>query len=687
MAQPKLSVLVVEDNPLDREAFRRYLQQSANFDYVILEAEQGEAGLRLCQEAQPDAVLVDYILPDLSGIEFLTHVKAAMGANAPPLIVVTGQGNETIAVQTLKAGAEDYLIKGQLGPSSLQHSIEQAVAKTSLQKQLQQSETRFSRAIAEAPFPIFIHGEDGVILQMSHTISDLTGYTACEIQTIRDWAERAYGDKQQNVLANISRLYAANQRIDEGEFEIRTKSGENRTWLFSSAPLGQLDNGTRLVISMAADVTEQKQTEAALTARLKQQAALAHLSQVALSGVSLEFLFEQTTQLVADSLDLQYSRVLELLTDARLLLRSAAGGPSELVGQFTIETDADSQAGYTLTMQQPIVFSDLQTETRFHGTSLLRDYGVVSGMSVIIPSHSNRPFGILAAHSTRRRDFTQDDINFLQAVANVLATAIDRKRIERELHQLNLTLEQRVQSRTEALEEANQELEAFSYSVAHDLRAPLRAIQGFAQFLKEDYSAALDDLGTEYVRRMASSSEHLDTLIQDLLAYSRLGRADMHLQRTSIAVVVQELLVELESWVQTKQATVEVASDLPLVLAQRNVLKQVLNNLLSNALKFVSPDVLPQIKIWAEVIAQSDHAAERSPQVRIWITDNGIGIAPQHQERIFNPFERLHGIDTYPGTGIGLSIVARGARRMGGRAGVESSLDQGSQFWIELASA
>lgn len=262
----------------------------------------------------------------------------------------------------------------------------------------------------------------------------------------------------------------------------------------------------------------------------------------------------------------------------------------------------------------------------------------------------------------------------------------ERQKAEQAMQQLNLTLEQRVQERTQALEEANHELEAFSYSVAHDLRAPLRAIQGFAQVLEEDYSDILDDLGKEYIHRMAVSAEHLDVLIADLLAYSQLGRSEVHLQRVSLAVVLEGILSSLEPILSDKQAKITIAPDLPVVYAQRSVLKQVFSNLIDNALKFVAMDVQPQVQIWAEPKPLGDRNDKSQPQqVRIWVTDNGIGIANKHQERIFNAFERLHGVEAYPGTGIGLAIVKRGVERLGGRIGVVSAPNQGSQFWLDLA--
>lgn len=537
-------------------------------------------------------------------------------------------------------------------------------------------------AITHAPFPIIIHAEDGTILQMSKACTDITGYSLKEVPTIADWTERAYGERKEVVQTLIHRLYQSEHRMDEGEFAVKTSYGTTRTWTFSSAPLGCLPDGRRLVISMAADITDRIQAEAALATRLGQQAAVAHLGQQALRGGDLNELLHQTTELVAEQLQADYCKVLELLPDGQaLLLRSGVGWQDGLVGSAIVGTDLNSQAGYTLRSQAPVVVVDLRRETRFHGPTLLHEHQVISGISTVIYGRDHQPFGVLGVHTTQERQFSQDDINFLQTVANVLSSAITRRQTEQAILQLNETLEQRVQERTRQLEEVNQELEAFSYSVAHDLRAPLRSIQGFAYALIEDCGTLLNATGQDYTHRLATSAEQLDILIQDLLTYSQLGRSEVGLQPISLDAVVTGVLEEIVAEVEVTQAQIQV-HPLPIVQGQRSILKQVVLNLVTNAIKFVVPNTQPVVRIWAEPIERDD-----SSWVRLWIEDNGIGIAAHHQNRIFGTFERLHGIEDYAGTGIGLAIVQRGVERMGGRVGVESNLTQGSRFWVELRSS
>ena len=267
----------------------------------------------------------------------------------------------------------------------------------------------------------------------------------------------------------------------------------------------------------------------------------------------------------------------------------------------------------------------------------------------------------------RIREKARQQANQLVAINQNLEREIaERKRAEQE-----------IERRADELGAVNKELEAFSYSVSHDLRAPLRAMQGFAQALSEDFADRLGPVAQDYTRRIVAAACRMDSLIQDLLAYSRLSRAQMLLQPLDLRSIMAQIQAQTEGEFRERQAVVEAAipEAFPHVMAHSTTLAHVVTNLLTNAAKFVACGVRPHVRVWAE---------ERGEWVRLWVEDNGIGIAPEHQDRIFRVFERLHGSETYPGTGIGLAIAAKGTERMGGRAGVESTPGKGSKFWIEL---
>jgi signal transduction histidine kinase len=271
------------------------------------------------------------------------------------------------------------------------------------------------------------------------------------------------------------------------------------------------------------------------------------------------------------------------------------------------------------------------------------------------------------------------DLSAQRAAQQALTALVSEERRARaELQDLAATLEERVAARTRQLQETNDELEAFSYTVSHDLRAPLRGMQGFAQALLEDHAQALGEEGRYYAERISRSASQMDLLIQDLLSYSRLARADIALETVMLDAAVTQALERVEKDATEHGAEIRVERPLPGVRAHLATLVQVLANLLSNAIKFVRPGEAPRVLVRAE---------QDGPCVRLWVEDRGIGIQPEHQRKIFGVFERLHGSEAYPGSGIGLAIVKKGTERMGGRVGVESEPGRGSRFWIELARA
>lgn len=251
----------------------------------------------------------------------------------------------------------------------------------------------------------------------------------------------------------------------------------------------------------------------------------------------------------------------------------------------------------------------------------------------------------------------------------------DLAQTNRQLQDLNVHLEKHVETRTRELLQSNQQLESFCYSIAHDLRCPLRAMTGFSSALEDDFSTQLGPRGKDYIERIVSAGQQMNMLINDLLDYGRVSTIELIKSPIATDDVLSRVLQDLQPVIEEKRAHIERRGPLPHVLGHRAVLETCFSNLLNNALKFVAPDVPPEVAIYSEQI-QND--------VRIWIADNGIGIEPQYQGKIFKVFQRLHAQDQYPGTGIGLAIVSRALQRINGSIGVESEPGKGSRFWINL---
>jgi signal transduction histidine kinase len=321
---------------------------------------------------------------------------------------------------------------------------------------------------------------------------------------------------------------------------------------------------------------------------------------------------------------------------------------------------------------------------------------------VVLTGETNEELGLDAVrHGVQ--DYLIKGQTYGRYTARAIRYAIERKQVEdallrteqalreseRQLRESNTDLERRVAERTASLEETISDLEDFSHSITHDLRAPLRAIRSFAQILGEECLACGRPKAQEHIHRITSAAARMDRLIQDVLQYSRLARSELRLS----PVNVQELLrgiIESYPAFQPPQVEIQINGPLPRMLGNEAALTQCFSNLLGNALKFVAPGTRPQVRVWAERVGDPK-AETRDPQpatlsiVRLSFADNGIGIPKDAHERIFKMFQRLD--KSYDGTGVGLTVVRKAVEKMGGKVGLESEPGRGSRFWIELKAA
>jgi two-component system sensor histidine kinase/response regulator len=251
------------------------------------------------------------------------------------------------------------------------------------------------------------------------------------------------------------------------------------------------------------------------------------------------------------------------------------------------------------------------------------------------------------------------------------ADALDRQTRDQE-EQIRI-----IRDLNEKLKNANEELEGFSYTVSHDLRSPLRALEGYSHLLLEEYVGKLGPEAEEYLQRINKAAARMDDLVRDLLAYSRVAHGESRLHTVDLSELLNEI-VSHNQRLHDAQTCISINHPLHKVTAHAVGLSQCIANLLENAIKFVAPNTIPKVTIRTE---------PKDSFVRLWIEDEGIGIDPSFHNRMFRIFERAQESGAYEGTGIGLAIVKKGIERMGGRVGFESQPNQGSKFWIDLPSA
>lgn len=304
-----------------------------------------------------------------------------------------------------------------------------------------------------------------------------------------------------------------------------------------------------------------------------------------------------------------------------------------------------------------------------------------NSMGVIPLRAQGEAFGtVTVLWKKRESPFAPLEQAFLQDLSDRIGMAILNARLFEQVESYSNKLEQRVHERTAQLEEAVHELEAFSYTVSHDLRAPLRAMNGFSHILVEDFGPELVPEAQHYLKLVQTNAQKMGQLVDDLLAFSRLGRQLLNQQIVYPAELARQVMDELSAEYANRPVKL-VLGDLPPCKADRTLLKQVLVNLLSNALKFTRARDMAQIEVGVAPPALSPAGF-----ITYFVRDNGVGFDMQYVGKLFSVFQRLHRSEDYEGTGVGLAIVSRIIQRHGGRAWAEAALDQGATFYFSLRS-
>ncbi len=671
-----LPVLLVEDDVEERWLLSEILRSRG---HTVTVCESAEAGLDAYREGLHPLVVLDWVLPGLSGRDFLRAARSLPHGKRSVIVVVTGKEEPTVLREVLDAGADDYVAKPvDQGLLNVRLTIAEREVRAARERERAESELGRKRREIQALFEnldeVFFSVDvlEEELIQISPAVRKVLGYDATELKEDPALWRRLLLPEGRQVLDRVSDLPDGESLTLEHSIDGSATPGTR--WIeVHLKPERNVDGRVVRLDGIASDVSERKRSQEELASRNRELLTLHRISELTLEAKSLEQAYDDILGEISRATGFPIAAI-ETYDSVRerMVISAARGIPLPEDGSSLAIPLSETLTGLVIRTGRPVVESDARTRSE-HGHRALRKLDLRTYLSFPMYVSGEVTGALTLAH----QEVVPTDARLVRwggSLANYLATFIDRKRSQEALRES----EHRYRALAERLQEANQELETFAYSVSHDLRAPLRTMQGFAHTLLSRFGDELPEEGRDYLRRIVASGRQSEELIRDLLTYSRLSFEEVQVRPVDLNEVVQRTLEQLEADLRDAGARVEVEEDLPRVQGHSSTLIQVLSNLASNGIKFVPEGRKVRLNI---------HQEDRGNRVRLWVEDNGIGIPEDQQEKVFDAFERLTQTQTLPGTGIGLAIVRRGMERVGGTAGVQSTPGEGSRFWIELPKA
>jgi len=543
-----------------------------------------------------------------------------------------------------------------------------------IERALRESEERFRLTVENAPDPIIVF--QGTKVVYANSAAEALGYTVDELLSMNFW-DFVHPEMQDEVRERGLARQRGEPVPPRYEIKVVTKSGEER-WVDYTATVIEL-GGQPAVVTIAHDITDLKRMQEALAHYAERAKLLRSIDRAILESKPIEEIVGMTFAHIRKLMPCK--RVSVMLTDwdkmeiEFMVEDPTVGETFKSAIRFSLKGILDIVA--TLQRGEPIYIHDVRAWGELPSIfNAVWDASIRSMLSLPMRANGNL-IGILVIGAEKPHAYTQEHVEAASEIAHQLAVAFLQAKLKEEVRVYTEHLEEMVEERTKEIERANAEMEHFVATLAHDFRAPLTSIHGFAQALLEDYGDRLDETGKEFLQRITRSCERLSQMITELRTYMRMRAGELTLQPIDLNQIARFVIEQLSALIKERSARVQIEFPLPKVMAQEAALVQVLQNLVSNAIKFVPLGKIPEVRIWAE---------ERGEWVRVWVEDNGVGIPPEDRERIFKPFERLQRME-YAGMGLGLTIVRTAVERMNGRIGVESEVGKGSKFWFELKAA
>ena len=538
---------------------------------------------------------------------------------------------------------------------------------------LRESEQKFRETINNLDEGYYSVTFDGVLLQHNQAFNRLLGFDlSADLRGLRLPDFWQHPEERGKYLQEfISHGSVSNYQIDA-----KKHSGEKMTILLSSHLIKDKNDQPLRIEGVFLDITERMRTEETLRNLTSRLQNLHKIDKAILSAHETpEAIIKKSLQHIRSLLSGQHASIGIFDFENEVLQVFAANirdGSIEKTNKFKISKAYNDLE--ILRQKRMEVVEDISAESS--PTELLRilhSEGIVSCVSIMLVS-GEQLIGVMNLGWTDSHKFTPEELEITNEVANEITIAIEQVRLRQEAKHHALEMERKIKERTSQLLAANKELEAFSYSVSHDLRAPLRHINGYIELLKKCFPDTLPEKGKHYLDTITDASHQMGELIDDLLQLSRTGQQEMHLANLDMNDVLTEVLQTIKQDLAGRKIDWTIA-ELPSVFGDYALLRLVWINLLSNALKFTIKNLKTRIEIG--IIDENDEFV-------FFVRDNGVGFDMKYVHKLFGVFQRLHSSDEFEGTGIGLANVRRIIARHGGRTWAESELDKGAVFYFSI---